>query len=64
MGLAGPVTSADKADAVTIGINAYLNRQLKAQLNYERTDFGRSVRFPSGNQSVENVILAGLQLNF
>lgn len=64
LGLVDPLTSADKADAVTIGINAYLNRQVKAQLNYERTDFGRAVRFPTGNQTVENAILAGLQLNF
>ncbi len=64
LGLVDSATSADKADAVTIGINAYLNRQVKAQLNYERTDFGRSVRFPTGSQSVENAILAGVQLNF
>lgn len=64
LGLVDPITSADKADAFTIGINAYLNRQLKAQLNYERTDFKRAIKFPTGTQSTENAILAGLQLNF
>ena len=64
LGFANPASSAEKASAWTVGMNWYATRQVKAKVNFERTDFGRSLAFSSGKQRVENAILAELQLGF
>lgn len=63
-GVADAAVSADKADAYTVGLNWYLNRQVKAQLNYERTTFGRPLRFATGLHKNEDTVLTQLQFGF
>jgi phosphate-selective porin OprO and OprP len=64
LGLADPTASASDAHAYTLGLNWYLNRAVKAQFNYERTVFDRSIKFGSDKRDHEDVFLTELQLAF
>jgi phosphate-selective porin OprO and OprP len=64
LGFADPAVSASDAKAFTLGLNWYLNRNVKAQFNWERTDFDRSIRFGSDSRDHEDVFLTRLQLAF
>jgi len=64
LGLADPVTAASKANALTFGLNWYLNRAVKVQLNYERTNFNRGIRFGTDVRDHEDVFLSRLQVAF
>ena len=64
LGLADPTASASNAHAYTLGLNWYLNRAVKAQFNYERTVFDRSIKFGSDKRDHEDVFLTELQLAF
>ena len=64
VGLADPALSAQKVQALTFGANWYWSRQTKLQLNYETTDFGRTIRFATGVRRHEKVVLGRLQLQF
>jgi phosphate-selective porin OprO/OprP len=63
-GFADPTQSAGDAKAFTLGVNWYLNKALKAQFNWERTDFDRSIRFGTEQLDHEDVLLTQLQLSF
>jgi phosphate-selective porin OprO/OprP len=64
LGLADPAASASDARAFTLGINWYLNKALKAQFNWERTDFNRRIKFGTDQRDHENVLLTQFQLAF
>jgi phosphate-selective porin OprO and OprP len=64
LGLADPTASASDAHAYTLGLNWYLNRAVKAQFNYERTVFDRSIKFGSDKRDHEDVFVTELQLAF
>jgi phosphate-selective porin OprO/OprP len=63
-GFTDGAVSAEKADAYTAGVNWYLNRQIKAQLNYEYTRFGSPLRLSSGTRQQEDVFLTQFQISF
>ncbi len=64
LGLADPAVSASDAKAFTLGLNWYLNRNVKAQFNYERTDFNRSIRFGNDAMDHEDTFLTRVQVAF
>jgi len=64
LGLADPTAAASNAHAYTLGLNWYLNRAVKAQFNYERTVFDRSIKFGSDKRDHEDVFLTELQIAF
>jgi phosphate-selective porin OprO/OprP len=64
LGLADPLVSARSARAWTLGLNWYLDRALKLQLNYEHTDFNAPLRFGSGPSDHQDVILTRFQLAY
>ena len=64
LGFADSNTSASGARAFTIGMNWYLNRWLKLQLNYERTDFNRGIAFGADRRDHEDVFLSRFQVSF
>lgn len=64
LGLADPTTSARSARAWTFGLNWYLDRALKLQFNYERTDFNDSLRFSSGTRDHQDVFLTRFQYSY
>jgi phosphate-selective porin OprO and OprP len=64
LGFADPAAAASKANALTLGLNWYLNAALKFQLNYERTNFNRAIAFSSGVRDHEDVFLSQLQVAF
>jgi phosphate-selective porin OprO/OprP len=64
LGFADPAASASKANALSLGLNWYLNAALKLQLNYERTNFNRAILFGSGVRDHEDVFLSQLQVAF
>jgi phosphate-selective porin OprO and OprP len=64
LGFADPATSVGAASAFTIGLNWYLNRALKLQLNYERTTFDRKIPFGANTTDHEDVFLARFQVSF
>jgi phosphate-selective porin OprO/OprP len=64
LGLANPATAAEEVDAYTFGLNWYLNRSVRAQFNYERTDFGRDLQFGPDTRDHEDVVLTRLQIGF
>ena len=61
-GLADPTVSAESAKLWTVGVNWYLNRNVKLALNYDRTTF----RNYAGNadRHAEGVLLSQFQLSF
>lgn len=63
-GYADPTVSAKNTDAWTLGVNWYLNRGVKAQFNYERTDFNRPLKFGSDTREHEDTLLSRLQVQF
>jgi phosphate-selective porin OprO and OprP len=63
-GFADPTASASKANALTFGLNWYLNRAVKLQLNYERTNFDRAIKFGSDVRDHEDVFLSQFQVAF
>jgi phosphate-selective porin OprO/OprP len=57
--LANPLQSAREAREIGVGLNWYLNRNIKVQINYEETHFdGGAV---NGDRAAEKVILTRLQ---
>ncbi len=65
LGFADPTAAGQNVEAYTLGLNWYLNRFVKAQLNYERTDFGRGLRFGSADtRDHEDVLLSRFQIGF
>jgi phosphate-selective porin OprO/OprP len=64
LGFANPTASARSAKAFTLGFNWYLNKAVKAQFNWERTDFDRSIKFGSDTLDHEDVLLTQFQLAF
>jgi phosphate-selective porin OprO/OprP len=64
LGFADPAVSASKANALTLGLNWYLNAALKLQLSYERTNLNRAILFGSGVRDHEDVFLSQLQVAF
>ena len=64
LGFADPGTAAEKVDEYTLGLNWYLNPAVKAQLNYERTDFGRGIRFGPDTRDYEDALLTRFQVGF
>ena len=62
---ADPKAVVQNAAAYTGGVNWYLNKAVKIQLNYEHTDFDREVPFANKKKrDHEGVILARFQLAF
>jgi hypothetical protein len=45
-------------------LNWYLNRPLKAQFNYERTNFNRGIKFGSDVRDHEDLFLSQFQVAF
>jgi phosphate-selective porin OprO/OprP len=60
---ANPSTSARNARSITVGLNWYLNRNLKIQFNYERTLFQGGAP-NGGNMGSEDAFLTRFQLAF
>jgi len=60
---ANPDTSARRARAATVGLNWYLNRNLKLQFNYERTLFQGGAP-KGGDMGSEDAFLTRFQLAF
>ncbi len=63
-GLADPALATERARAWTFGLNWYLNSAVRLQFNYERTTFGRPLRFGTTLSNHENVFLTRVQLAF
>ena len=60
-----PSLSVTGARAWTIGLNWYLNRALKIQFNYERTDFdGNGINIGAVRRDHEDVFLTQFQVSF
>ena len=57
--LANPSQSAREAREIGVGLNWYLNRNIKVQLNYEVTHFDGGAGI--GDRSTEKVFLARFQ---
>ena len=66
--LADPTKNADGAQAWSIGLNWYLNKNIRANLSYSRTTFSNygNNRFATGTTLAqpENVLFSRLQLSF
>ena len=60
---ANPATSASRADGFTLGVNWYLNRNVKASLNFEHTAFTGGAT-GSVTRENENAILTRVQLRY
>ena len=60
---ADPATSATAAFSWGVGVNWHLNRNVKLQFNYERTDFKGASANPVTSQD-ENVFLSRVQITF
>jgi len=54
----------DNTWAYTGGLNWYLNKAFKVQLNYDRTDFSKNVAFGSTKRDHEDVLLSRFQIAF
>ena len=59
---ANPATAASGVEQWTIGVNWYLNRNLKFNLNYENFEFEGGAA--DGDRPAERVILARMQVSF
>ena len=63
LGLASRSVSSRRAQAWAVGLNWYLNRNLKYVVNYERTGF--NLGGPMGqDRDPENVLLTRMQISF
>jgi phosphate-selective porin OprO/OprP len=63
LGLADPAESARKAFAWAVGVNWHLNRNVKQQVNFERTTFTGGA--PGGaDRTAENALFVRFQLAF
>ena len=60
---ADPTASATEAFSWGVGVNWHLNRNVKLQFNYERTDFKGASSNPVTSQD-ENVFLSRVQITF
>lgn len=60
--LADPTKSASQATAWSVGLNWYLNRDVKFMLDYEHTEFERGAAH--GDRAEEHAILSRIQLAF
>jgi phosphate-selective porin OprO/OprP len=63
-GLVTRGNSASHAIAWTLGLNWYLNRAVRIQLNYERTNFDRTIATGAGLTDHEDVFLGRFQVAF
>jgi phosphate-selective porin OprO/OprP len=61
---ASPSVSAQHADEFTLGLNWYLNRALKLQLNWQKTVFDHPIKLSPGLRDQEDLFLSQFQLNF
>lgn len=59
---ANPASAAQAADEWGLGVNWYLNRNLRIDLDYERTEFEGGAS--SGDREDENVLLSRFQIAF
>ncbi len=67
LGYADPLRSARQARAWAAGLNWYLNKNLKAQLNFEQTAFEGGARTVSGDEAdreTENLVVSRVQIAF
>jgi len=66
--LADPSKNADSAKVWSVGLNWYLNKNIRANLSYSRTTFSSygGTKFAAGNvvSQPENVLFSRLQLSF
>jgi phosphate-selective porin OprO/OprP len=53
-----------KATAYTGGLNWYLNRNVKLQLNWEHTEFGEKLALEGDDRGSEDALLTQLQISF
>ena len=65
-GLADKATAANEALEWSLGVNWYLNRNVKFQLDYERTTFHHGAGAPTATKSLtaESALLSEMQLSF
>jgi len=54
----------NEAMAYTAGLNWYLNKNVKLQFNYERTNFAGAPTFNGHSRSQEDVLLSRFQISF
>jgi len=59
---ANPASAASAADSLGVGLNWYLNRNLKVMLDYERTEFEGGAA--SGDREDESVLFSRFQIAF
>jgi phosphate-selective porin OprO and OprP len=59
---ANPASAASAADSIGVGLNWYLNRNLKVMLDYERTEFEGGAA--TGNREDESVLFSRFQIAF
>lgn len=59
---ANPASSASEAESIGLGLNWYLNRNLKVMLDYERTEFDGGAA--TGDREDENVLFSRFQIAF
>jgi phosphate-selective porin OprO/OprP len=64
LGFADPGVSAQAARELSFGVNWYLNRAIKVQFNYVRTDFNRGLNFGGDERDHEDVFLSRFQVAF
>jgi phosphate-selective porin OprO/OprP len=63
-GFADPAESTSDAWAGTVGVNWYLNKNFKFQLNYEYTGFEDHIEFGDKVRDHENVVLGQFQIQY
>ena len=56
--------STSKATAYTGGINWYLNRNFKLQLNWEHTEFGQKLPLQGAERGSEDALLTQFQISY
>jgi len=64
LGFSSLTDSVRNARAWTVGLNWYLNRTFKLQLNYERTDFDHAILLGTQRFDHEDVFLSRIQVAF
>jgi phosphate-selective porin OprO/OprP len=64
LGFASEPTSTAGAWNYGVGLNWYLNRNFKFNLNYERTEFDTAVKFGDALRDHEDVILTRFQVSY